>query len=56
MYSMAEMLSIIDVSPATFFRWERLGYVKLSKKYDEKRERVFTEQDVQTLKDYKESK
>ena len=55
-YTMNEVLAELEISPGTLFRWERLKYIKLSKQFDENRKRVFSEQDLEKLKEYKESK
>lgn len=53
MYSLNDVCKILNVSPATVQRWERLGYVDVKKRFDETRRRVYTEADLKTLREYK---
>lgn len=54
MYKWNDVLNELNLAQATILRWERLGYVTISKQFDENRKRVFTEKDFKILKSFSE--
>jgi excisionase family DNA binding protein len=52
-YSMKQAAAQLGVHKLTLYRWERTGQIPAAKRFARKNERVYTDEDIQRIRDWK---
>jgi excisionase family DNA binding protein len=52
-YSMKQAATALGVHKLTLYRWEREGKIPPAKRFARKNERVYTDEDIQAIREWK---